>query len=180
MTKERIELIGKGIALAALLFTASAYIIDLIRENNLRDFQQVQEYVDQYEVMSIDQKVLLFRVSLLPYTRRIDINSEALVPDDRFQLIAESFLFGTNTISEEVNVRFMSFVTILDFYSSLYNCIDQRICSNAISESFFCPRAVEFDQLFGRMIDYVGNVIGHNTFNDGFSQFVAMCRSSAD
>ena len=176
-TKERLEIIGRATALAALLFTAGSYVYNLYLNRAQSRYEAAIGLMERYRndgiraaELTLDQRMLYYR-NFYP-----DLNDATAFPDPEFELMVRDVLFGF-TGTEEVTAKPLlpDILRITDFYGEVRFCAQSSICDPDILDQYFCPRAAGFRDRYARLTAYYSDFSSSKDWINGLEQLVENC-----
>jgi hypothetical protein len=176
-SKEQLEVLGKAIALAGLLFTAFTYANNLWLEQKKARYSEIRSLVQRYEADGIRDAEHDLSTRLLYYrVDGLDPNDPTDYPDRLYDEIAKELLFGANTSEGSPGTAFIPrLLDIADFYAEVSFCLELSICDVGTGKRFFCPRATSFAVNNGRLISYYSEYSNSPDWAKGLQSLVARC-----
>lgn len=177
LDKNRLEILGKTIALATFLFTAGAYINDLWIEQKTARYNEIRSLIGRYQSDGIRDAEQNLSTRLLYYrVDGLDPNDPADYSDELFEEIAKETLFGpTGNAEGNGSVFLPRLLDIADFYAEVAFCIEESICDSNIGKRYFCPRAVSFTDSYARLIEYYDAYSGTEDWSYGLHALADWC-----
>lgn len=181
-TKVALEVVGKGVALAAFVFSASSYVYNLHVTRERQQYSEAMTLIDDYSKSGPRTYENQLNARLLYYRNGgIDLNDEADFPDELFEDVARETLFGFagGTSDADITPFLDRFFEIADLYERVAFCIDARVCDEVIVLQYFCPRAERVAADHVRLIAYYTEYSGSEDWIDGLNRVNARCSAGA-
>lgn len=176
--KHTLEVLGKGIALAAFVFSVSTYAYNLHISREKERYSQAMKLVASYTDDGIRSRENSLATRLLFYSPDgLDLNNPESYPDEIFGDIARETLFGFTGGGEAATAFLPDLLRIADFYAEVRFCGSSQICNAQILTSFFCPKATQFLTAHRRLLSFYETFSNSGDVTAGLLGFAETCES---
>lgn len=177
LDKATIDLIGKGIALAGLLFTAGTFAHGVVKDRADAKSAASLKLIEEYSTSGVrDHEIALLgkTLALQPYFSKLD---DKILDEDDFKEAVLWVLFGSEEGFESTTRTGLlkEFHDILDFYSRANYCIEAELCDQVLIKSYFCDRAIAFDNKYRRTIEFWKGYTFTEEWDDGLVNLLVVC-----
>lgn len=170
--KDIIDLVGKLTAVAVFLFAIVEYFQLHSRNSEHERMLQSHRAVVEWHHSDTSKFLLNLGLRIAPYQRYYRLNEPGSISDEKFSLIFESVVFG----AEDAPPMLSEFIRAVDYFESLYFCVEAGVCDKEIVFRYFCPKLENFDTQSRRFVSGMRKYVGQDQFARSLANFLRDCK----
>lgn len=173
-TKDKIDLLGKFIALVALLFSIASYLNSNFQDIRTQKYTETNNLINEYRG-AVSNSESRLRGYLAYYTSQLDINDPNVMPNDKFALIMMSVIEGSASTDNTSPRYLLDLESVTAFYKQVMFCVKQAVCERELALAYFCARHEGFIGDHRRVIDFLESEIGLRGIDHDWMYFTENC-----
>lgn len=172
---QRLELLGRLIAIVAVIFSAVTYINTTFENRSIDREERSLLFSERFSAQGLDQQLTELKVATMRFRHNDLLNDSVTLPDHLFVYFAQQIFFGYDHVTD-THEKFTPFIYFFErvdrFFDELASCIGSNICDASIAHTNFGAIACYLLTDYHRLIEYYNKEYADGTLGQGIRRFV--------